>query len=93
MARGADRHRLPVSAIGALHGFFFAKIGVPAFVVTLAGFLGWNGLMLWVLGKTGTINLPPTAWSHSCTSYTSGRRGAYGLALVAVVAVRRRRCC
>jgi len=27
-------------AIGALHGFFFAKIGVPAFVVTLAGFLG-----------------------------------------------------
>lgn len=22
--------------IGALHGFFFAKLGVPAFVVTLA---------------------------------------------------------
>jgi D-xylose transport system permease protein len=45
-------------AIGALHGFFFAKIGVPAFVVTLAGFLGWNGLMLWLLGSSGTINIP-----------------------------------
>ncbi len=46
------------AAIGALHGWFFAKIGVPAFVVTLAGFLGWNGLMLWLLGSSGTINLP-----------------------------------
>jgi len=45
-------------AIGALHGWFFAKIGVPAFVVTLAGFLGWNGLMLWLLGDSGTINIP-----------------------------------
>ncbi|MGW3117036.1 sugar ABC transporter permease [Streptomyces sp. NPDC001107] len=44
--------------IGALHGFFFARIGVPAFVVTLAGFLGWNGLMLWLLGSSGTINIP-----------------------------------
>ena len=44
--------------IGALHGFFFARIGVPAFVVTLAGLLGWNGLMLWLLGSSGTINIP-----------------------------------
>ncbi|WNC03083.1 sugar ABC transporter permease [Streptomyces sp. CGMCC 4.7035] len=44
--------------IGALHGWFFAKVGVPAFVVTLAGFLGWNGLMLWLLGSSGTINIP-----------------------------------
>ncbi|MEW2304369.1 sugar ABC transporter permease [Streptomyces sp. NPDC006655] len=44
--------------IGALHGWFFARIGVPAFVVTLAGFLGWNGLMLWLLGDSGTINIP-----------------------------------
>ncbi|WP_369263115.1 sugar ABC transporter permease [Streptomyces sp. R35] len=44
--------------IGALQGWFFARIGVPAFVVTLAGFLGWNGLMLWLLGDSGTINIP-----------------------------------
>ncbi|MER6127143.1 sugar ABC transporter permease [Streptomyces sp. NPDC001795] len=46
------------AGIGALHGWFFARIGVPAFVVTLAGFLGWNGLMLWLLGSSGTINIP-----------------------------------
>ena len=38
------------AAIGAVQGFFFARIGVPAFVVTLAGLLAWNGLMLYVLG-------------------------------------------
>lgn len=43
--------------IGALHGWFFAKIGVPAFVVTLAGFLGWNGLMLQLLGDTGSLGI------------------------------------
>src|SRR5204863_8945184 len=43
-------------AIGFLHGFFFAKIGVPAFVVTLAGLIAWQGLQLNVLGKEGTIN-------------------------------------
>ncbi|GAA1717483.1 sugar ABC transporter permease [Fodinicola feengrottensis] len=44
-------------AMGLLHGFFFAKIGVPAFIVTLAGLLGWNGVMLVVFGLDGTINL------------------------------------
>ncbi|MFF3406234.1 sugar ABC transporter permease [Streptomyces sp. NPDC002742] len=46
------------AVIGAMQGWFFARIGVPAFVVTLAGFLGWNGLMLWLLGTSGTINIP-----------------------------------
>jgi D-xylose transport system permease protein len=50
--------------IGTLQGWFFARIGVPAFVVTLAGFLGWNGLMLWLLGSTGTINIPDTGPVH-----------------------------
>ncbi|MEU9133948.1 sugar ABC transporter permease [Kitasatospora sp. NPDC048540] len=43
--------------MGALHGFFFAKIGVPAFVVTLAGMLAWMGLQNSVLGDKGTVNL------------------------------------
>jgi D-xylose transport system permease protein len=43
-------------AIGALQGFFFAIVGVPAFVVTLAGNLGWLGLQLWLLFPRGTIN-------------------------------------
>jgi D-xylose transport system permease protein len=46
------------AVIGLLQGFFFAKIGVPAFVVTLAGLIGWQGLQLAVLGTEGTLNLP-----------------------------------
>nr|WP_225849374.1 sugar ABC transporter permease [Streptomyces sp. HPF1205] len=77
--------------IGALHGFFFAKIGVPAFVVTLAGFLGWNGLMLWVLGSTGSLSIADKGLLH-----TLGQRsffmnqdiaGAYVLATVGVAAL------
>jgi D-xylose transport system permease protein len=44
------------AAIGLFHGFFFAKIGVPAFVVTLAGLIAWQGFQLKVLGDQGTIN-------------------------------------
>ncbi|MEU1616898.1 sugar ABC transporter permease [Streptomyces sp. NPDC005722] len=50
--------------IGALHGWFFAKIGVPAFVVTLAGFLGWNGLMLQLLGDSGSLSIQDTGPLH-----------------------------
>ncbi len=77
--------------IGAVHGFFFAKIGVPAFVVTLAGFLGWNGLMLWVLGDTGSLSIRDKGLLH-----VLGQRsffmdqdiaGAYILATVGVAAL------
>jgi D-xylose transport system permease protein len=44
-------------AIGFFQGWWFAKLHVPSFVVTLAGFLGWQGALLYVLGPTGTINL------------------------------------
>ncbi len=44
-------------AIGFIQGFWFAKIHVPSFVVTLAGYLGWNGALLYTLGSTGTINM------------------------------------
>jgi ABC-type xylose transport system permease subunit len=47
------------SVIGLIHGLVFTKIGVPSFVVTLAGLLAWLGVQLWVLGERGTINLPP----------------------------------
>jgi D-xylose transport system permease protein len=45
-------------AIGLLHGAVVTQFGVPSFVVTLAGLIGWQGLQLHLLGTTGTINLP-----------------------------------
>jgi D-xylose transport system permease protein len=40
-------------AIGSFIGFFVAKIGVPSFVVTLGLFLGFQGLLLIMLGDGG----------------------------------------
>jgi D-xylose transport system permease protein len=74
------------TAIGALQGFFFAKVGVPAFVVTLAGFLAWNGAMLWVLGDEGTINLPANGLLYNLYNYMfTDVAAAYGLALLGTV--------
>ncbi|MCF3173907.1 sugar ABC transporter permease [Streptomyces sioyaensis] len=74
-------------AIGALHGFFFAKIGVPAFVVTLAGFLGWSGLQIWMMGNEGSINTPAGSVVENLTGYYFEDKAAgYGLALIAVAA-------
>jgi D-xylose transport system permease protein len=46
------------AVIGLLHGLMRTKLAMPSFVVTLAGLIGWLGLMLFLLGKAGTINLP-----------------------------------
>jgi D-xylose transport system permease protein len=43
--------------IGATQGLLVAKIGIPSFIVTLAGLLIWQGAQFAVLGNTGTINL------------------------------------
>jgi D-xylose transport system permease protein len=44
-------------AIGTLHGLIITKVGVPSFVVTLAGLLGWNGVVLLLIGNRGTVIL------------------------------------
>jgi D-xylose transport system permease protein len=45
------------AAIGTLHGLIITKIGIPSFVVTLAGLLGWNGVVLLLIGSRGTVIL------------------------------------
>ena len=45
------------AAIGALQGTWITRFGIPSFVVTLAGLIGWAGTLLFILGSTGTINL------------------------------------
>jgi ABC-type xylose transport system permease subunit len=49
-------------AIGVFYGLLYTRFGVPSFVITLAGLLGFLGLQLAVLGKNGTINLPVNSW-------------------------------
>jgi D-xylose transport system permease protein len=84
------------ACIGLFQGLWITRFRVPSFVVTLAGLLGWQGALLYVLGNTGTVNLndplitgltgtffePATAWAVAFLVITL---------LVATVFVERRR--
>ena len=45
------------ASIGTLHGLLITKIGIPSFVVTLAGLLAWNGVVLLLIGDAGTVTV------------------------------------
>ncbi|TPI49336.1 sugar ABC transporter permease [Mesorhizobium sp. B3-1-7] len=44
--------------IGSLYALLFNRLGMPSFVSTLAGLLAVLGMQLYILGSTGSINLP-----------------------------------
>ncbi|WP_321795028.1 ABC transporter permease subunit [Caballeronia sp. J97] len=44
--------------IGALYALLLNRLGMPSFVSTLAGLLAILGMQLYVLGASGSINLP-----------------------------------
>jgi D-xylose transport system permease protein len=45
------------SVIGCLTGVMISKIGIPSFVVTLALFLAWGGVILKLIGDGGTLSI------------------------------------
>jgi D-xylose transport system permease protein len=49
---------LATTVIGLIQGAVIAKLRVPSFVVTLAGLLGWQGVMILILGPGGTLLIP-----------------------------------
>jgi D-xylose transport system permease protein len=57
--------------IGLLQGFWFAKVGVPSFVVTLAGLLAWNGVVLQIIGNQGTIVIQDKVINGLANDYMS----------------------
>ena len=44
--------------IGSVYALLYNRLGMPSFVSTLAGLLAILGMQLYVLGSTGSINLP-----------------------------------
>jgi len=87
------------AGIGAFQGAWFAYFGVPAFVVTLAGYLAWQGVQLRVLGSNGTVNVFEPHIDKIAGSYLPTYWGwALGVGVAAVYAaanllkqIRRRR--
>ena len=61
--------------IGAFHGLVITRVGLPSFVVTLAGFIGWQGALLFVLGDVGTVNLPPGGITALTSTFFPGAPG------------------
>jgi D-xylose transport system permease protein len=56
---GAILAALVVGAgVGLLYATLYNRLGMPSFIATLAGLLALLGLQLYILGPTGSINLP-----------------------------------
>jgi D-xylose transport system permease protein len=85
--------------IGALQGSFVAYVGVPSFVVTLAGLLFWQGVILYRIGEAGVIVIEDSTINNVANYFFSDRAGLliaaigtalYALSTVAGVVGRRR---
>jgi len=87
------------AAIGAFQGSFVALIGVPSFVVTLAGLLFWQGVIIRVIGIQGVIVIQDNTINDVGNYYFSDgaawvvgiiAAALYALATIAGVVSRRR---
>ncbi|WP_460776245.1 multiple monosaccharide ABC transporter permease [Microbacterium sp. GXF7504] len=79
------------AAVGAWQGFWIAFVGIPAFIVTLAGMLIFRGLALVVLGNAN-IGSFPTEYRALGNGFLSGLFGGgdvdvFTLAIAAVAIV------
>ncbi len=63
------------AAIGALQGSIVAFVGVPSFVVTLAGFLIWQGVILQQLEQPGSIIIQDRWINYTASYYFSDLAG------------------
>jgi D-xylose transport system permease protein len=68
-------------AIGAFQGSFVALIGVPSFVVTLAGFLMWQGAIIERVEARGAIIIQDT-WINNTANYFFSDRWGWILAVI-----------
>ena len=61
--------------IGGLQGSFVAFLGIPSFVVTLAGLLFWQGVILYVIGGDGVIVIEDSAINNVANYFFSDTAG------------------
>jgi D-xylose transport system permease protein len=72
--------------VGLLQGFLVAYAGVPAFIVTLGGFLVWRGLIFRIGGKQGQTLAPLQSTFQLLGGGAKGSLGEWRSWLVAVLA-------
>ena len=85
--------------IGGVQGAFVAFLGIPSFVVTLAGLLFWQGVILYVIGGAGVIVIEDSTINNLANYFFSDTAGLviaaaasvlYAATLLAGVVSRRR---
>ena len=69
--------------IGLFQGSFVAIIGVPSFVVTLAGLLFWQGVILYSIGDQGVIVIDDSLVNNVSNYFFSDTAG-YLIAAIAI---------
>ena len=60
---------LATAAIGAIQGTIITRLRMPAFIVTLAGYLFWFGVMIVILGTAGQVGITSTVISGQAALY------------------------
>lgn len=60
---------LAVAGIGLLQGLIITTFRVPSFIVTLAGLLAWNGVVLRIIGRGGTVIIQDSVITGIANSY------------------------
>jgi len=75
--------------VGLFQGLWITRLRIPSFIVTLAGMIGWWGVVLWLLGSTGTIPVRDTFITGIANTFFTSPivGGLVGLLLVAGYAV------
>jgi D-xylose transport system permease protein len=53
------------TAIAGIEGLIIVWLRIPSFVVTLAGLLGLNGVLLWLFDQTGSVGLGGVIQNHN----------------------------
>ncbi|MGP9727683.1 multiple monosaccharide ABC transporter permease [Glutamicibacter sp. 287] len=71
-------------AIGAWHGFWVAYVGIPAFIVTLAGMLLFRGMTLWVLDNV-SLSPFPADYGVIASGFINGLLGGEGYDMFTLV--------
>ena len=67
--------------IGAFQGSIVALVGVPSFVVTLAGFLMWQGVIIERVEESGAIIIQES-WINNTANYFFSHRAGWILAVI-----------
>lgn len=75
--------------VGVAYALLYTVLGIPSFVFSLGGLLGFQGVLLYVLGTDGTINLPDGSGltEFARFSFVSGAVAYVGVAAVVALYV------